>query len=458
MQVNLEKSTVLERRMKIVVPADQLETQIEEKIRQTASKAQIKGFRPGKVPLGEIRRRFGDGIRQEVGSELMQSSLNEAIVKEEVRPAGMPEIEDIVLDSGKDLEFTAVFEVFPEVELTDLGGIEVEKPVSSVQDTDVDKMIETLRQQRTVFTEVDRPAKLDDKLNIDFEGTIEGEAFDGNKAEAMDLTLGSNSMIPGFEEGLIGSSAGDEKVVSVTFPDDYHEKTVSGKKAEFKVKVHNVKEASLPDLDDEFFTQFGVKEGGQDAFRKEVSSNMEKELENAIKARIKNQVTDALVAMNELEVPKALIKGEIDRLRHDAVHQFGGHGKVDPNMLPAEMFEKKAEKGVKLGLLMRSIMETEELALDDDRVKQTIEGMAASYQEPEQLVNWYYSNEEQLSQVQNMVLEEQLIDFIVDKAKVTEAKMDYDETIKIPQPSENISDESDVAIKSETESESESKD
>jgi len=441
MQVTLEKSSGLERRMKITVPSDQVETRVEEKVRQTASRASIKGFRPGKVPLKEVRRRFGEGIRQEVGSELIQTSLNEAIVSEKVEPAGMPSIEELTLDAGKDLEFTAVFEVFPEVQLADASQIKVERTVAEVTDSDIDKMIETLREQRKVFEAVDRSAQDGDQVNIDFEGFVNEVPFEGGKAEGVDLVLGSGSMIPGFEEGLAGLKAGEEKDMPVTFPADYGNEDLKGKDAVFRIKMNVVKSPGLPELDEEFFKQFGVNEGGMDDFRAEVRKNMEKELDNAKKSRIRNQVTEGLVRINEIEVPKALVKEEIDRMKHEAIHQFGGHDKVDANMLPDEMFEPRADKSVKLGLIMRAIIDEEKIEVDDERVSKTLEDMAASYQDPEQLINWYKSNEEQMSRIRSMVLEEQVIDSIVAKASVSEVTMPYDEAIKVPQPSEGSSDE-----------------
>lgn len=441
MQVTLEKSSELERRLKIVVPSERVETQVEEKLRQAASKANIKGFRPGKVPLKEVRRRFGEGIRQEVGSELMQSSLSEAIVNEKVEPAGMPSIEEVSLETGKDLEFTAVFEVFPSIELADASQLKIEKPVSSVEEADIDTMIETLRSQKGEYKAVERAAKKSDQVNMDFDGSIDGEAFEGGKAEAFDLVIGSGSMIPGFEDGLEGMSAGDEKDLPITFPEDYGNETVKGKKAVFKIRVNDVKESVLPELNDEFFVQFGVSEGGMEAFRKEVQGNMEKELENAVKTRIKNQVSEGLMKINSFDIPKALIGEEIKRQKHEAVHQFGGHGKIDPNMLPDEMFEKRAEKNVKLGLVMRAIVEEEKIEADDAKVKEAIEKIASSYQDPEQLISWYQSNEEQMASIRNMVLEEQVIDSVLAKASVSEVAMPYDETIKIPQPEESEEEE-----------------
>ena len=261
MQVSLETTSGLERRMHITVPSSEFEGQVEAKLKQTAGQVRLKGFRPGKVPMKEVNRRFGAGIRQEVSSEMMESSYREAIIKEEVSPAGSPQIEDIKIEQGQDLEFTAVFEVFPEIALADFSGIEVAKPEADVTEADIEKMIETLREQRKVFEAVDRAAQNDDKLNIDFEGFIDGEAFEGGKAEGSDLVIGSGSMIPGFEDGLIGAKAGEDTELNVTFPEDYQSSDLAGKDALFKVKVNSVLEAKLPELDESLFEQFGVTEG-----------------------------------------------------------------------------------------------------------------------------------------------------------------------------------------------------
>ncbi len=437
MQVTLETTSGLERRMRISVPGEELETKVEAKLKQTAGQVRIKGFRPGKVPLREVKRRFGEGIRQEVGSEIMQSSFAAAVEQESVSPAGMPQIEEVSLEAGKDLEFTAVFEVFPEIELKGLAAISVERPVSEVTDAEVETMIETLRSQRAEFKPVDRACKDGDKVNIDFEGSIDGEVFDGGTATGSDVVLGSGSMIPGFEEGILGASKGDERDISVTFPEDYQSEALAGKDAVFKIKVNEVLESEQPALDDEFFKLFGVEEGGLEAFKAEVKGNMEKELAAAIKGKVKNQALDGLLQQNPLELPKALIDQEIDRLKHDAIHQFGGHDKIDASMLPSEMFTSQAEKRVSLGLLVNAIVEQKELKVDDDRVKSMIEEMASSYEDPEQVVNFYYSNQQQLSQVQNLVLEDQVIDLILAEATVTDVPQDYQDAIKpLPAPVE----------------------
>jgi len=436
MQVSLETTSGLERRMHITVPSNEFEGQVEAKLKQTAGQVRLKGFRPGKVPMKEVNRRFGAGIRQEVSSEMMESSYREAIIKEEVSPAGSPQIEDIKIEQGQDLEFTAVFEVFPEIALADFSGIEVAKPEADVTEADIEKMIETLREQRKVFEAVDRAAQNDDKLNIDFEGFIDGEAFEGGKAEGSDLVIGSGSMIPGFEDGLIGAKAGEDTELNVTFPEDYQSSDLAGKDALFKVKVNSVLEAKLPELDESLFEQFGVTEGGLDAFKTEVTANMEKELKAAIATKVKNQVLDGLAETNDVLVPQALIDSEIDRMRREAVQQFGGQQQIDPSILPAEMFQDQASKRVVLGLLVNAIVEEKSLSADADLVKEKITEMASSYEEPEQVINYYYSNEEQLNQIQNLVLEEQVIETVIAEAVVTTESMGYEEAIKPVQPPE----------------------
>jgi trigger factor len=445
MQVTLETTSGLERRMRISVPGDELETKVDAKLKQTAQQVRIKGFRPGKVPLREVKRRFGEGIRQEVGSEIMQASFAEAVQKESVSPAGMPQIEDVKLEAGQDLEFTAVFEVFPEIELKGFGDIEIERPVSKVTKEDVDKMIDTLQTQRAEFAEVDRACDTDDQVNIDFEGSLDGELFDGGKADGSDLVIGSGSMIPGFEEGIKGMKAGEKKDINVTFPEDYQAENLAGKEAVFAITVNKVSESKKPELDDEFFKQFGVQEGGMDAFRNEVSANMEKELGSAVKSKVKNQALDGLQTVNDISLPKALIDQEIDRLKQEAIQQFGGQANIDASMLPSEMFIPQAEKRVSLGLLVNAIVEQHELKVDDDRVKTMIHDMASSYEEPEQVINFYYNNQQQLNQIQNLVLEDQVIDLIVEGAKVTDVEQPYEEAIKpaapaVPADSDEASD------------------
>ena len=430
MQVTVETTAGLERKMRVVVPSERVEVQVTEKIKQTAKQAKINGFRPGKVPLREVKRRFGAGIRQEVSSEMIQSTYGEALQKEDINPAGMPKIEEVNIEEGKDLEYTAVFEVFPEIEVSGLESIEVERLSSSIEEADLEKMIDTLREQRLVYAETDRAAAEKDQVNLDFEGFLEDEPFEGGKAEGTDLVLGSGSMIPGFEDGLTGLKADEEKDLKLTFPENYQAENLAGQEVLFKIKVNKVSEPELPELNDEFFEQFDVKEGGIEAFRKEVTNNMKRELDSAIKAKVKDQVMDGLSDNNEVDLPQSLIDQEVNRMREEAVQQFGGGAQFDPSMLPAEMFSEQAQKRVKIGLIVSAIVDKNSLAADAEKVRETIEEMASTYQEPEEVINYYYSNEQQLSQIQNMVLEGQIVDFVLDSAKVTDKTVSYDEAVK----------------------------
>jgi len=443
MQVTLETITNLERKMRISVPTDQVETRVNAKLKEAAGQVKINGFRPGKVPMREVKRRFGEGIRQEVSNELMQSSYSEALQQEDVSPAGSPQIEEISMEAGKDLEFTAIFEVFPEVVLGDFSAISVDRPEAEINEDDLNQMIDKLKDQRMEFVVIERAAKTDDKVNIDFEGLVDGETFDGGKGEGADIIIGSGSMIPGFEEGLINCKAGEEKDLELKFPDEYQAENLAGKESVFKVKVNTVSEPRIPELNDDFFKLFGVDEGGLEAFRAEVRGNMEKELEAAVKGKVKDQVMDGLLEVTELELPKALISAEIDRMRKEAVQQFGGAQQIDPSVLPSGMFEKQAEKRVKLGLVVSAIVEQLEIRVDDEKVKETIEKMASSYEDPEQVTNYYYSNEQQLNQIQNLVVEEQVVETILAKAKVVDLKMPYEEAIQTTPSTEVETENSD---------------
>ena len=453
MQVTLETTSGLKRTLRIIVPAAKFESEVEAKLKQAAGQARIKGFRPGKVPMREVRRRFADGIRQEVSSELMQSSFADAVSKQAMAPAGMPSIQNVVMEEGKDFEFTAEFEIFPEIELADFGLINVERPVATVTESDIDKMIETLREQHKEFADVDRVSQDGDQVNVDFEGFVDGEAFEGGKAEGSDIVLGSNSMIPGFEEGLLGCKAGESKDIQVTFPEGYQAKELAGKEATFKMTINKVAEPTLPELEAAFFEKFGVKEGDLAAFRVEVLGTMEKELAAAIKNKVKNQVLDGLAESNAVEVPSALVNSEVDRMRQEAVQQFGGNQKIDPSILPAEMFTAQATKRVQLGLMVNAIVEQKKLEVDQDQVKTMIETMSSSYEDPQEIINYYYSNEQQLNQIQNLVLEDQVIDAILAGAKVSDLAMDYDEAIKptpAPLPEEDAETTAEAADDADT--------
>jgi len=430
MQVSIETLTGLERRMTIEVPAEEVESQVRSRLQEAAKTFNMKGFRKGKVPVKVIKNRFGEGVRQEVVGEVISQSWVEAVTKENVKPAGQPSIEPKNLEEGQNLEFIATFEVYPEIELKDFSAVTIEKKQAEILDTDIDKMIKTLREQRKTYKEVDRKSQEGDQVNVDFVGTLDGEKFDGGEAKGTNLILGSKRMIPGFEEGLVGVSSGDNLTLPLTFPEDYQNKELAGKKVEFAITVNNVSEPTLPELDDEFFASFDVAEGGLEAFRTEVRANMTRELKNANRNNIKNQVTEGLLEIHDVDAPKALVANEINGLRQQAMQQFGGGKNIDPSMLPDDLFAEQAKRRVILSLVMSEIVSKNDLKPDADTVRGLIEEMAESYEKPEDVIKWYYSDKEQLANIEAMALEDAVIDMVIDKAKVTESSVSYEEALK----------------------------
>ncbi|NQD54766.1 trigger factor [Pseudomonas sp. CM25] len=428
MQVSVENTSALERRMTIAVPAERVENEVNKRLQQTARRAKVAGFRPGKVPMSVIRQRFEADARQEAFGDLVQASFYEAIVEQKLNPAGAPAVEPKSFEKGKDLEFVAIFEVFPEFTVAGLESINVERLSAEVADADLDNMLEVLRKQNTRFEAVERAAQIDDQVNIDFVGKVDGEVFAGGSAKGTQLVLGSGRMIPGFEDGLVGAKAVEERVVNVTFPEDYQNLDLAGKAAEFTITVNSVSAPVLPELNEEFFAQFGIKESTLEGFRTEVRKNMERELRQAIKTKVKNQVMDGLLAANPIEVPKALLENEVNRLRVQAVQQFGGN--IKPEQLPVELFEEQAKRRVVLGLIVAEVVKQFELKPDDAKVREMIEEMASAYQEPEQVISWYYKNDQQLNEVRSVVLEEQVVDTVLQKATVTDKSVSYEEAVK----------------------------
>jgi trigger factor len=432
MQVSIETTSGLERRLTVGVPSVQVESEVAKRLKDASKNVRINGFRQGKVPMKVIKQRYGAGVRQEVIGEVMSRSFYEAVQKEDVKPAGQPSIEAKEIAEGKDLEYVATFEVYPSIELADLTKIEVTKHNASVSDTDVGNMIEVLRKQQATWSEVERAAAIGDKTTIDFVGTKDGEEFAGSKAEAHELLLGSGSMIPGFEDGVVGLKAGEEKTLSLTFPDDYKAEELKGAAVEFTVKLIKVLESELPELNDELYVKFGVEEGGEAKFREEVKGNMDRELANAAKAKVKKQVMDSLIEANPVDLPSPLVANEINTLRNQMMQQFGGASdKIDGKaLLPDDMFKEEAGRRVALGLLVGEVINTAKLKADGDKVRAMVEEVASTYQSPEEVVEYYYSNEQMLQGVEAAVLEDQVVEHVMAAAKITEQESSYDDLIK----------------------------
>lgn len=433
MQVSVETTSGLERRLTIAIPAEKVQSEIDKRIQKVAPQVKIDGFRAGKVPVSVVRQRFGESIRQEVLGDMMSSSFQDAVIQEKLKPAGQPTVELKKADPGKDFAFTATFEIYPEFKVIDLKGVSIERPQTEVTDSDVADMIETLRKQAGTFQESDKAAAEGDQVNIDFEGFKDGVAFEGGSSQGSDLVIGSKSMIPGFEDGLIGLKAGDTKDLQVTFPEEYHNENLKGAPVVFKVKVNSVKEKVLPEVDAAFMEKFGIKDGNIDSFKAEVKKNMERELKQALKHRVKQQVLDAALEKNSIDVPKSLLSQEIDVMRKQMFQQFGGGAQLpdlDANLLPAELFSEQASRRVSLGLLLNQLIADKNIKAEADRVREMIEEIASSYESKQEVIDYYYKNRQQLAQVEAVVLEDLAVEHLLDSADISDVITSYEELMK----------------------------
>ncbi|MFA0143503.1 trigger factor [Vibrio kanaloae] len=425
MQVTVETLEGLERRLNITVPAANIEDAVTAELRNIAKNRRFDGFRKGKVPMKMVAKMYGKAVRQDVMGEVMQRHFIEAIVKEKINPAGAPTFAPVENSEGADLVFNATFEVYPEVELKGLENITVEKPAVEVKEADVEEMIETLRKQQATWTEVDTAADASSRATIDFVGSIDGEEFEGGKAENFPLEMGAGRMIPGFEDGIVGKTAGMEFEIDVNFPEDYHAENLKGKSAKFSIKLNKVEARELPELNEEFVSKFGAADGVE-GLKAEVRKNMERELKQAVKNRIKEQAIDGLVNENNIDVPSALINQEIGVLRQQAAQRFGGNTEA-ADQLPRELFEEQAKRRVVVGLLLGEVIKTEELEADDEKVKAIIEEMATAYEDPTEVIAYYEQNEQMMNNMRNVALEEQAVDAIIAKAQVSDKEVSFSE-------------------------------
>ncbi|MEL6199993.1 MAG: trigger factor, partial [Pseudomonadota bacterium] len=408
MQVSVETSGALERRMKVQVPAQQIDAQINERLKRVGRTARMEGFRPGKVPAKVIRKRYGPQVRQEVITELMQSSYAEAIQQEQLTPASNPSIEAEEATEGQDFTYTAVFEVFPEVTLKDLDKIEVRVPEVDIDDADIDRMLESLREQRASWEPVDRAATEGDQALVDFDGFLDGEPIENGSGKNVPVVLGGGQMLPDFDKGLAGAKAGDERSFDVSYPDDYPAEELAGKTAEFKALVQTVSEKVLPEIDEDFVKGFGVESGDLEQLRKEASENMAIELATKRRADIKQQVLDQLLTHNPLEVPQSLVREESQTMQQEAMRQLGV---TDPaEAPPADNFLPGAERRVQVSLLVQAFIREEGITVERDRVEAKMRELFAGYDDSDGLVANYLSDPKFLQQIEPMVLEDQAIE------------------------------------------------
>lgn len=426
MTVSVETTQGLGRRITITVPADSIESAVKKELVEVAKKVRIDGFRKGKVPANIIAQRYGASVRQDVLGELMTRNFVDAIIKEKINPAGAPNYVPGEYKEGEDFTYAVEFEVYPEVELQGLDSIEVEKPLVEVTDADVDAMLDTLRKQQANWKESDAAATAEDRATIDFSGSVDGEEFEGGKASDFVLAMGQGRMIPGFEEGIVGHKAGETFTIDVKFPEDYHAENLKGKDAKFDIVLKKVETRELPELTEEFIKRFGVEDGSIEGLRAEVLKNMDRELKGAIRNRVKTQAIDGLVKANDIDVPAALIDSEIDVLRRQAAQRFGGNEKQALE-LPRELFEEQAKRRVVVGLLLGEVIRTHELKADEARVNALIEEMASAYEDPQEVIEFYSKNNELMNNMRNVALEEQAVEAVLEKAKVTEKATSFQE-------------------------------
>lgn len=434
MQVAIETTEGLERRLTIDIPSEQIDEKVEQRLKEASKTIKINGFRKGKVPIKVIKQQYGAGVRQEVLGDVINRSYEEALKKESVKPAGQPKIDIKQFEEGKPLQYTATIEVYPTIELKPFDSLEVTRQTADVSDEDLNEMIESLRDQKATFNPVDRSAQDSDKVIINFTGKKDGEVFDGGSAENHELILGSNSMIPGFEEGIVGMVKGETKTLALTFPDDYHSDDLKGSAVEFDITVNDVHEKIKPELNEGFFNEFAIKTDDLDKFKADVKEQMERELGLAARSKVKKQVMDQLAADYDITIPKALIDNEVQALREQMIQQFGGqqnNQNLDfKSLLPDDMFTEQAEQRVALGLIIGEIVKVHEIKPEADKVNELIAEVASGYPEPEKVIEYYQQNRELMASAESSAIEDQVVDMLLEKANVTDITTNYKEIVK----------------------------
>lgn len=426
MDVSVESTGAIERRLTIKVPATELDQNIQSRLARLAKTIKLPGFRPGKVPLKVVEARFSEQVLQEAAEELIGSSYRDAVVQESVEAAGPPAIEPTTMIRGKDLEYVATLEVFPEIPRLDIKGREIEKKTCKVESADVDRTIETLRKRRTTWEPGETPAAEDDRLLIDFRGTIDDQPFEGSEAENYPVVIGGGTMLKEFEEQLTGTSVGDSVTVNLTFPEDYPKSEIAGKAAQFNVEVREVGKPGLPELDEDFIKSFGVEEGTEPAFRKQILENLERERDQRIRNDIRMAVIEALIEDNEFDLPGSLVEEEIDRAVMASRSQLQQQGLPSDGPVDRELFQDSASRRVKVGLVMHEIVKQREIKPDEVAVRKRLDEMSSGYDDPQQFINWYREDRSRLAQIEAAVVEDQVVEALIEEAQVTETAVSFE--------------------------------
>jgi len=425
MQVSLTATGGLERRLEVAVPEQRVSTEVEQRLKKLSRTARLKGFRPGKAPYAVVRSQFGEQVHAEVVGDLMRATFAEALDQEKLTPAGGPRIEPITIEPGADLKYAAVFEVLPDVKLKSVEGMALQRPTVAVSDADVDAMIESMRKQRSVFTAVERAAQDSDRLTIDYTGTVDGEALKDGEARDVHFILGEKKVWPEFENALRGAAPGQTRTVDSGFPADHGNPQLAGKTAQFALTLKTVEAQSLPEVDEEFCRQFAVQEGGIDALRTEVRNSMTREVTELVRQRLRTQVLDGLYRDNRFEVPRGMVDEQIQQLQMDMARRIGAR---DVSQLPGrENFEEPAKRRVALGLLLGELVRAESLKLDRERVLAKLSDLASSYPNPDEVRRAYLQSADAMRQIESSVLEDQVIDRVIEKARIEERPVSFKE-------------------------------
>jgi trigger factor len=414
--------------MTVSVPEAVVQEKMADRLKTLAREGKIHGFRPGKVPQQVITKMYGDKVRDEITGDLIQSTYYQALQSESLRPAGYPHIEHT--DDAAGFVYTAIFEVYPEIVIEGLEQLEVARAIAEVGDVDVDNIIEKLREQKKEWSVVERAAQEYDQVTVNFSGVSEEKNFTNGKVENFLVEIGAKKMIPGFEDQLIGLEAGANKTFEITFPEEYGNAELAGKVAQFEVDVVKVEEATLPEIDSDFIQAYGVEEGTVDSFRADVKDNLGRELKQVLRGKLKNAVMDALYEKIQIAVPNALIDEEVERLMQPYI-ESAKRQKMKPEdmQLPRDAFEEQAKRRVALGLILGEIIQKNSVEIDGGKVRETIEELAKSYERPEDVVAWYYSDEKRLHDVQQMVLEDQVVEWLAAQAKVTDETVSFSDVM-----------------------------
>jgi trigger factor len=433
MQVSLTATGGLERKLEVAVPAEQVAAEVDQRLQKLARTARFNGFRPGKAPMGVVRQQYGTQVHSDVVNDLLRSSFTDAVTQENLKPATGPRIQPIALDPGADLRYVATFEVLPDIRLAPVETLALERPSAAVIEADIEEMLESLRKQRPVYHPVERGAKTTDKVQIDFDGRIDGTPFQGGEGRDVSVVLGGGQVLAEFEQALAGAKAGDTRAAVVHFPDDYHGKDVAGKTAEFTITLKGVEEMSLPALDDAFASEFGVKEGGIAQLRKEVRESMERELADAVRNQLRAQVMDALHRENPIEVPQGLVEEAVQEMQLEIGRRMGA--KDVSQLPPREQFLDPARRRVALGLVIGELMRGAELKVDRARVQERLSELVNAYPNSDEMRRSWLQNADAMRQIESSVLEEQLIDWIVARARVSDKPSTFKELTRFGQNS-----------------------